>query len=255
MPVVYAGPFSILRCGADNGWWSTTLIAPTDDRRFRALSDQATLLRTLAALPPTQDWVDPDRAEPFGGIVPMFIPFDGRRRYVVEGEPCLAGLTAVGEAVGVTNPTLGRGTTFALMQAIGLRDVLREHEDPASVTARHHELLEAEFQPWWQQTVDSDRDTLERMRTLAAGQEPPPPGPGTVFRQAGEHDPELWRCLLEIAGVLTPIQDVLDRPGTAPRIEQTLQRVGPPTSLEVDLDALLDPDRTHGPEQCPRRGP
>ena len=240
LPALVGGPFAVLRCPADNGWWAATIIAPAGDRRYRVLSDQDRLLRLFAALPFTAEWVAPDVAEPVGGILPMFVPCDGRRRYVVDGQPALEGVTAVGDAVAATNPMNGRGVSFAALQARGLRDVLRGNDDPAAVTVGHHEFLENEFHPWWQQTFEADRDLLARMQALGSGQEPPPPGTSALLRHVAQHDPDLWRCLLEIMGVVTPAAEVLARPRVATRIQDTAARVGPPQPDEVDIDVLLD---------------
>lgn len=244
MPVLYGrpalevGPMEVLRVPADNGWFSITIVAVASDRRFRVLSDQARLLRFLAALPLTRDWVDPALAEPVGGIVPMVTLVDCRRRLVVDGRPCASGLVAVGDSVGASNPSLARGTAFGLLHAVGLRDLLRDDPDPATILPRHAELLEERFEPWWQATVATDQAHLARMRAAAEGSEPAA-DPGWTFLHAAHHDADLWRLALRVAGVLELAQDVVARPGTLERVGETIGRVGPPRVEAIDVDALL----------------
>lgn len=237
-PALEIGPMEVLRVPADNGWFSITVVAVASDPRFRVLSDQARLMRFLRALPVTRDWVDPAVAEPVGGILPMFTLVDSRRRYVVGGEPCATGLVAVGDSVGASNPSLARGASFALLHAVGLRDLLREDPDPRTLPLRHHDLLEATFEPWWQMTVAADNAHLARMRAAVDGSAPPF-DPGWTFLHAAQHDADLWRLALRVAGVIELPQDVVARPGVLEQVGATIARIGPPTIDPIDVDALL----------------
>src|SRR6185436_12603882 len=51
---------------------------------------------------------------------------DRHRRHVVDGEPVVTGLVAVGDAWACTNPSLGRGASLGLLHALTLRDAVRE---------------------------------------------------------------------------------------------------------------------------------
>lgn len=237
LPATFLGSVQVLRGAADAGWFSITVVAPASERKFRVLSDQQTLLRVLRSQPVTATWADPDVAEPVGDILPMFTPLDGRRRFVVDGEPCLTGITGVGDAIGATNPAKGRGATFAAMQAQGLRDTLRTIGEPDEVTVAHDAWLQEHFESWWRGTVEPDRADLERMRAVARGDRNPPTDPGSLFRHAAGHDPVLWRQFLRIAGVFAQPQEVIADPEVGRRLEETLGRVGPPPVDDIDLEA------------------
>jgi len=237
-PPVEIGPIEVLRMPADNGWFSITVVAVATDTRFRVLADQDRLMRFLSALDLTADWVDPEIAEPVGGILPMFKLIDTRRRLVVDGQPCATGLVAVGDSVGASNPSLARGTAFALMQAQGLRDLLREDANAATVTERHHCHMEEHFEPWWQATIATDHAHLNRMRAAADGSSVVP-DPGWVFTHAAHHDPDLWRLALRVGGVLELPQSIVARDGVLDQVAEVLTRVGPPSISDIDVEALL----------------
>lgn len=237
LPASFVGSVQVLRGAADHGWFSITVVAPASERKFRVLSDQDTLLRVLRSHPVTSTWADPEIAEPVGGILPMFTPLDSRRRFVVDGEPCLTGITGVGDAIGATNPAKGRGATFAAMHAQGLRDTLRTLDDPAEVTVAHDAWLQEHFESWWRGTVEPDRADLDRMREVARGDRNPPTDPGSMFRHAASHDPVLWRHFLRIVGVFQDPMEVLADPDVGRRLQETLERVGSPPADDIDLEA------------------
>lgn len=240
LPLVDLGPCAALRCPADNGWWSTTLIAPAEDARFRACSDREVLLRFLEEVPETAAWVDPSVGEPVGGIAPMFTPLDSRRRFVVDGRPCLGGLTGVGDAVGSTNPMLGRGASFALLHGVALRGVLREHSEPEDVTLAHHAWLEDSFHPLWEQTCAASSASLEAMRAVGRGEQPQQ-DPAAMFRNLAHRDPVLWRAFAEVLGLLATAEEVMARPEVASAFEDALTTVAPSSTTPLDVEALLAP--------------
>ena len=240
-PATEIGPIEVLRAPADNGWHSLTVVATKDDRRFRVLADQARLLPFFRRLELTAHWADPAVAEPVGGVQPMFPVVDQRRRFVVDGQPCATGIVAVGDALATSNPSLARGTSFALMQGVALRDLLRDGH-VAELPQRYHDWLETQFEPWWQATLASDRTHLARMRAAATGDQPPTPDdPGWAFQHAAMHDPVLWRAGVELFGMLASPPEVLGRPGLADRIADTIARVGPPQLEKLDIATLLAP--------------
>jgi 2-polyprenyl-6-methoxyphenol hydroxylase-like FAD-dependent oxidoreductase len=239
-PVKELGPIEVLTLPADSGWFSITVVATAGDKRFRVLGDQARLLRFLRALEVTREWVDPAVAEPSGGVVPKVTPVDGRRRLVVDDRPCVTGLVGVGDSVGSTNPSLGRGATFAFMHAVALRDLLRDSDDPTTITDRHDADLMSNFDPWWQATVTTDQEALARMQADVDGTEPPPAGPSRLFRHAAFHDAELWPLGARVANVLELPEQIVAQPGVLERVGVVLGRVGPPTPSSIDVEALLD---------------
>lgn len=240
-PARDVGPLEVLTCPADNGWFSITVVATAGDRRFRVLSDLEVLLRMLRRIPEVAEWVDESVSEPVGTILPMVSVVDKRRRYVIDGMACLPGLVGVGDSVGASNPSLARGTSFATMHALLLRDVLRADADAASLTERFEASLDEHFEPWWQATIETDTAHLARMEAVADGREPDV-DQGWIFAHAGQHDAEVWRSLVRIGGVrdLPPVV-MATTPGLLERVGETIARVGPPRVPELDVEAVLAP--------------
>lgn len=236
-PALEVGPIEVLRVPADGGWFSITVVATAEDKRFRVLSEQQQLLAFLRRLEITAPWVDPAVAEPVGGILPMFTIVDQRRHF---DESTLGGVAAVGDSLAASNPSLARGTSFALMHAIALRDILRGGMGGAAAVEPYREWCARDFEPYWQSTVDTDQAHLARMRAAAAGAEADP-DPGWMFGHAAMHDAELWRIGNRVRGVLELPQDAVARPGVLERVGATLERVGPPRLADLDVDHLLAP--------------
>ncbi len=237
-PAVEIGPVELLRVPADNGWFSITVVAAAEDARFRVLADQQRLLAFLAALPLTADWVHPTVARPRGGVQPVFPIVDQRRRFGTDGRSCAARLVAVGDSLAASNPSLAQGTSFALMQAVALRDLLRADDHVSTIHERYQHWTETTFEPWWQSTIAADQAHLARMRA-AAGNDRIPPDPGFMFQHAAMHDPDLWRVALRVRMVLDHPQDLLAAPELQNRVAATLARVGPPNSTDMDFNRLL----------------
>lgn len=238
-PPVEIGPIEVIRMPADNGWFSCTLVATSEDTRFRALSDGDRLVRVLRSLDLTADWTDPAVAEPVGAPLRMVSTVDRRRHYSVDGVPSLAGLVGVGDSIGASNPSLGRGTTFALMHASALRDLLRSDPVAETISERHEAALADEFWPWWDDTVRTDQAHLARMRSAAEGTEPVV-DPGWMFLHAAHHDAELWQALSQVGGLRKlPDQLLGERPELFDRVGEVIARVGPPRLAELDVERLL----------------
>lgn len=238
-PMSVIGPIEVLRIPADGGWFSATVVSTAGDKRFRALADGECLVRVLRRLDFTRDWADPEVASPVGDPMPMSSAIDQRRRYVVDGKPGLPGLVAVGDAIGASNPSLGRGTSFAAMHAVALRDVLRDDADPVTVSQRLEARLEQEYQPWWDATIASDQAHLARMRAAVEGTDIEP-DPGTLFLHAAQHDVELWRAMTVVGGVRQlPAEVMAEHPELLQRVMESISQVGPPQIEEVDVEALL----------------
>jgi hypothetical protein len=82
----------------------------------------------------TLDWVlrravsvEPRVMDPISPVFAKAGLHNSLRRLVVDGAPVATGLTALGDSVCTTNPTLGRGLSLALWEAADLVDALEEH--------------------------------------------------------------------------------------------------------------------------------
>ncbi len=68
-----------------------------------------------------------DVLEPTSDVFPLGAVQNTLRRFVVDGSPIVTGLAAVGDSLCTTNPTLGRGLSFALSTAANLLDIIEKH--------------------------------------------------------------------------------------------------------------------------------
>jgi hypothetical protein len=83
----------------------------------------------LRAVPAFAAWLGV--LDPVTGVYPMAGLHNTLRRLVVNGNPVVTGLHAIGDSVCTTNPTLARG--LALSGAVDLRDVIGRHaSDPGA---------------------------------------------------------------------------------------------------------------------------
>jgi 2-polyprenyl-6-methoxyphenol hydroxylase-like FAD-dependent oxidoreductase len=208
------GSISILTLPGDNGTWSVTLFAATGDQPLKALRHEAAWTKVLRACPLHAHWLD---GEPITPVLAMSGVVDRYRRFVVEGSPVVTGLVAVADAWACTNPSAGRGLTVGFLQALRLRDVLRDVGDrPGAFVEEFDRRTEAEITPWYDAQIAVDRARFAEMEALRAGQKPPPPSDElarrilSLFSAMGASS-DLFRAALEYVGTVTPVQQILQR--------------------------------------------
>ena len=155
---------SLLRIPADADTFSWSLVVASNDRDMRRLRDVEAWERALALFPDTQALRA--AATPITDIQVMSGAEDRRRSFVVDGEPVVTGLVAVGDAAVRTNPSLGRGSSIGLTQVCTLRDVLREvgPDRPAELARRFAEAIDAVVRPMYQATLDFDRHRMAEVQ-------------------------------------------------------------------------------------------
>jgi hypothetical protein len=158
---------------------------------------------------------------------------------VVEGTPVATGFAAVADAWACTNPSAGRGLTVGFLHARRLRDVARTRlDDPAALAQEFDASTETEIRPWYDAQVALDRVRFAEMNALREGQQPPPLADDLALRirallSTMAFDPDLYRAALEYVGTVTPIQEVLARPGVSDAIRVVRERVKntPPAAM------------------------
>ncbi|GAA5117903.1 NAD(P)/FAD-dependent oxidoreductase [Pseudonocardia adelaidensis] len=212
----------LLTLPADRNTWSVTLIVSSHDRELRVLRDPDAWYAAARSYPLGAHWVD---AEPIDAGVAVMAGIEDRiRSYVAPGGgPVVTGLVAVGDAWACTNPTLGRGTSMGLWQAVLLRDLLRSSSGgaPADLAAQWWRCTADLLRPWYRATVAADRARLAEIERDRAGRPGPPDDRagtlGKALAAGAGRDPDVLRDLLEIASMLTLPSDVLGRPGAVQR--------------------------------------
>jgi flavin-dependent dehydrogenase len=196
----------------------------------------------VAACPQHAHWLD---GEPLTGVLPMSGVLDRWTRAVVDGAPVVTGLAAVGDAWACTNPSLGRGISMGLMQAVLLRDALRDgaDDDPRAFAERWDDAVQRAVTPWYRATLAVDRARLAEVRALREGRTPAPPegraALGPALARAAGHDAELFRAMLEVIGCLALPPEVFSRPGLAERAVRIAGEHPPAAPAGPDRDQLL----------------
>ena len=109
--------------------------------------------------------------KPITDVETMSATPDRRTRLVVDRRPIVTGVIALGDALACTSPMYGRGMTFGAMQAVCLRDVLREvcANDPAELAHRWHDRVANVVMPLVDETLAVTRHRLAEMDARVAG--------------------------------------------------------------------------------------
>ena len=240
------GTFTALTLPGDNGTWSVTIFAASDDKPLRALRDAEKFTKTIRACPLHAQWLD---GEPITDVLSMSGPVDRYRRFVVNGIPVVTGFVAIADAWACTNPSAGRGVTVGTTHALRLRDVVRETSaDPRALVERFDAVTESEIAPWYRAQIAVDRMRFAQMEALREGREPAAPA-GELAKQCASllrtmmADADLFRAGLEYIGTLTPIQKILQRPEVAERVavaSQAMREAAPPRTPGPTRAQLLE---------------
>jgi 2-polyprenyl-6-methoxyphenol hydroxylase-like FAD-dependent oxidoreductase len=244
-PVVAVGTFLILTIAGDNGTWSVTLWAASDDRPLKQFRDSEKFERVVRACPLHAHWLD---GTPITDVLPMAGILDKYRRFVVDGQPVATGCAVVGDAWACTNPSAGRGLSIGMMHAQRLRDVVREHlDDPHDFALAWDAITEAEVAPWYWNQVATDQARLEQMTAVREGRADMVHTVGPMspeFEAAGEamtYDADVFRAVIETIGCLATPQEVFSRPGLWEKVEKARPAEPSPTPgpTREELLALL----------------
>jgi 2-polyprenyl-6-methoxyphenol hydroxylase-like FAD-dependent oxidoreductase len=239
------GTMSILTLPGDNRTWSVTVFTAAGDQPLKNLRHETCWAKTVGACPLHAHWLN---GEPTTGILAMSGIVDRYRRFVVDGAPVVTGFVAVADAWACTNPSAGRGLTVGFLQALRLRDAIREAAgDPRALVEEYDRRTEAEITPWYHAQIAIDRARFAEMEALREGREPP--AADGLARAIGQLfgamavDPELYRCALEYVGTLTPVQAILARAGVQEAIaaaRAVLKEAPPPRIPGPNRQQLLD---------------
>jgi 2-polyprenyl-6-methoxyphenol hydroxylase-like FAD-dependent oxidoreductase len=238
---------SVLTLPADNGTWVVVIVGSAGDKPLKALRNNDVYDRVVRAIPPVAHWID---AEPLADVAPMAGVADRYRRFVLDGQPVVTGMVAVGDAWACTNPQAGRGVSTGLAHAVALRDTVRDHlNDPMQLALEFDRVTEERCAPWYRLQVVQDRDRHTAVQAAIDGQ--PPSGPDPVnpvmqmvksFAVAAQHDPDIARLFVEVISCLAHPADALGRPGMMDKVMAAAagrEQTPPPGPSREDLLALL----------------
>jgi flavin-dependent dehydrogenase len=215
--VMHLGTITALTLPADNGTWSITLVASAKDKPLHRLRDAAIWEKAVRSLPLVAHWLDGQPID--DGVTAMAGIEDRHRNLMVDGVPVATGVVAAGDAWACSNPTVGRGASIGMLQAVLLRDTITAAglDDPWKFACSFHHATAETLEPWYRDTLAGDRHRLAEIDALIAGGEYRPRDPGwetgQALANAAFKDPDCLRGFVSAAMVLSRAADVAARPG------------------------------------------
>jgi 2-polyprenyl-6-methoxyphenol hydroxylase-like FAD-dependent oxidoreductase len=220
--LMHLGTISALTLPADNSTWSVTLVTSAKDKALHRLRDAAIWEKAVRSLPLVAHWLD---GQPIDDRVMAMARIEDRHRdLMVDGAPVATGVVAVGDAWACSNPTVGRGASIGMLQAVLLRDTITAVglDDPWEFACSFHHATAETVEPWYRDTLASDRHRLAEIDALIGGGEYRPRDPGWEIGQALANaafkDPDCLRGFVSVAMVLSRAADVTARPGLLDKV-------------------------------------
>jgi len=197
-------------------------VTSAKDKALRLLRDAATWERAVRSLPLVAHWLDgkpiDDRVAVMAGIE------DRHRSLMVDGAPVATGVVVAGDAWACSNPSLGRGASIGMLQAVLLRDTIAAAGlgDPWEFACSFHEATAEMVEPWYRDTLAADRHRLAEIDALIGGGEYRPGDPGwelgRALAAAAFKDPDCLRGFVSVAMVSSRGADVMARPGLLDKV-------------------------------------
>ena len=237
------GSLSVLTLPAEGGTWGVGLITSSRDDALRSLRRVDRWTAVARALTPVAHWVD---GEPTTDVEVMTRLEDRRRTLCPDGRPVVTGVAPVADAWASTNPTLGRGTTMALLHAVALRDTIRDVglADPTRFAVAWHEITERELGPAYEAVITADRHRLAEFDAAIDGVAYD--GGDVAWRayrmleDVAHLDADLLRGWFRIAGLVASGTDVFSEPGFLRCLTRAARRhaQSPPAITRDQLVAL-----------------
>lgn len=174
----------------DNRTFSITLAAPIEDAELRnALTDPATFDRAASTLRASEGWIGPGVADPVTEVHTMAGLVNRRRRLVVDGEPLVTGVVAVGDALICTNPLYGRGCTLAFWGAELLADAIASTgADAVALAVAYDGFASQHLAPWHDAARAQDGEAKRVAAAHLTGDDPDDPGDPRSFLRAVYRD-------------------------------------------------------------------
>ncbi len=167
------GDLGYLRYGvfpSDSDIFSLIVAASPEDRAMRKLQREEGFEAVMQALPQTREWRSPGLADPITDVHTMAGLYNVRRFFVDEGEPLALGLQPLGDALCHANPLLGRGCSYAWIQAHLLEGVLAHHSgDLREVALAFDRGFRDEIVPGYEFIRAGDRAFIEAEKAIREG--------------------------------------------------------------------------------------
>ena len=220
-PLLHHDSVSTLTAVADSGYWSVVLFTSARDAALRACRDAAVWERVVGAFGSVAQWID---AEPVTGIDRIAGIADRSRRLVLDRQPIVTGLVAVGDASTCTSPALGRGASMAALHVSCLRDVLASVGSDLPIELMHafDAATAAVVTPLIDDTLRIERHRLAQVDAQMAGADYTTDDPAWAFasalRSKAMGDPEVLRAAVSIESLLARGVEVAGRADIVERL-------------------------------------
>jgi 2-polyprenyl-6-methoxyphenol hydroxylase-like FAD-dependent oxidoreductase len=230
--------YSILAIPSDARTWAVTVCIHSRDRALKALRDEDDWTRLVSACPLHAHLIA--GGEPITGVLAASGVVDRIRNLVSRGVPAATGVLPVGDSWACTNPSLGRGVTFGLMQAVIIAETVAEHlKHPLALSLAYDRLTRERLVPWYRHTTDLDNQRAAEITAVIEGR-PPQPAEEPAEESAAAvmrdlltgmtRDADVFRAYQEMMLMLAPPQEVLARLGLAEKIAEAA-RAGEPWAV------------------------
>ncbi|MEX2394468.1 MAG: FAD-dependent oxidoreductase [Actinomycetota bacterium] len=155
--------FAVFR--SDNRTFSITLAYSPEDEQMQSLRDETRFDAAIAQFEVMAKWTNPEVAEPISPVHYMGGLINRVRHFVVDDEPVVLGLHAVGDSSVCTNPLYGRGCSLGLVHGVLFADTVREHcADLHDLAMSFDEATKRELWPWYTASVQQDDTSMKVMR-------------------------------------------------------------------------------------------
>jgi hypothetical protein len=187
------------------------------------------VLRTIHAC---ERWLQ--SLEPISAVFQMIGPRNTLRRLVVDGDPVVTGLLAIGDSVCTTNPTFGRGLSLAMWGAADLNDVIDQHAGNSTQQALALDQRVAEhLAPYYEEQAAVDAARLTTLRHNVFGDPAPPasrPDSDRItfaqLREAASYDATAFRAFWELMFMFSLPDDVYRNPRIVTCTTEALETQG-----------------------------
>jgi 2-polyprenyl-6-methoxyphenol hydroxylase-like FAD-dependent oxidoreductase len=150
---------------SDNRTFSITLAYSPEDEQMQSLRDEQRFEAALSHIPNIALWVNADTSDPISPVHYMGGLINRVRHFVVDEQPVVLGLHAVGDSSVCTNPLYGRGCSLGLVHGVLFADTLRDHcADLTELAMSFDEATKRELWPWYEASVQQDATSMKLMR-------------------------------------------------------------------------------------------
>ncbi|MBV6667950.1 FAD-dependent oxidoreductase [Xanthomonas euvesicatoria pv. alangii] len=245
----YAATSGCIVCPADNDYASITLMVPQGDKALHAFDAPELFTAVARQHVGIAAWLQPGVCEPVSDVLRWPVCENRFRHFMVDGQPVVLGVVAVGDALCTTNPTYTRGMSLAMRHAFALADLVQQDglDDPHRFAAQADALVQQWIRPWHDDSVMQDRT---RSALWAGTPSPPPQGQITLqhISAAARHDAVVWQALARRTGMLAPPDAIFARADVLARVRALGVQPMPPS--QPGRDALLQLIDRHRSANC-----